>query len=422
MPQARGTQTSIIIYDETAYGVDPGAPNGQLLRIKSASIGSTQEKIDSETLPDVTDNRERTEPMPGNIDAGGTLVLELSAEQIDKILKHTMGAFVIGRPISVQPVNVTGVVVVRAESTCLTGNGTLTYTNVGQTLTWQAATDTAGTPVAVAAGGTFTLQSGTAGNALTVTVTSGGLPVTDQNDATITVVAAYEKEFTPGDLPIGMCADKDFGANISGVGRVENINGLRIGSATFNFPQKGPMECTFEMKGSNSDLAAAALDATPTDLGHTPFSGFNIRVQEGGGAVGILTEGSLQINNELDEDGGFTIPGTGEVAGVRKSLSEGFSSASGSITAIFQDAILINKGINDTESSLKFSVTRGDGFGTLGNEAVIFDVRHLKYERKTPDIDGPAGLKVSMNYKTFRNKTLAQSGLRILVRNQVATF
>jgi Phage tail tube protein len=421
MAQARGTQTRIIIYDETTYGVDPGTPDGQILRIKTATLGSTQEKIDSETLPDVTDNRERTEPMAGNIDAGGTLVLELSAEQIDKMLKHALGGVSIGRPVSAQPVNITGVVVVRAETTCTTGNGTLAFTAAGQTLTWAAATDTAGAAVAVGAGGTFTLQSNTANRSLTVNVTPGSLPVGNQNDATITVVAAYEKEFSPGDLPVGLCVDKDYGSNITGAGRVENLNGVRVGSVTFNFPQKGPMESSFELKGANSSLASAALDATPTDLGHTPFSGFNTRIQEGGAGLGVLTEGSLQIDNGLDEEG-YTIPGTSDTPGVRKSLTEGFAGASGSITAIFQDAALITKAINDTESSLKFTVSRGDGWGTAGNESVIFDLRHLKYERKTPDIDGPAGLKVNLNYKTFRDKTLAESGVRIIVRNQVATF
>lgn len=421
MPQARGTQSRFVLYDETTYGEDPGAPDGQLLRVKSYGVVSSQPKQDSETIPDAGDNRARSEALPGNIDVAGSIVVELGGLQEDKLFKHLCGGVIIGRPVTPPAApNVTGVEYVRAEDTCPTGVGTLTFAIAGTTLAWAANGDTAGTAVDVSAGGEFTLESNTAGGSITVNVTAGSLPAGNASDADVTVVAAYQKEYTPGDLPVGMAHDKDYGSNISGTGRVEHFNGIRIGRASIKLPQVGPVEATFECMGANSALASAILDATPTDNGHNPFSGFHIVAEEGGAGIGILKEASVEIANELDEDG-YTIPAPGGVAGIRGSLAEGFASCSGNINALFESAALINKAIGDTESSLKFTISRGDGYGTAGNEAVIVRINQLKYERATPPIEGPGGVNVNLNFKAHLGSD-GTAPYTIIVRNQVNTF
>lgn len=87
-----------------------------------------------------------------------------------------------------QTVNVTGVggtgVHVYASMSCPTGTGTLTYTKASNTLTWTAPGDTAG-PAMVAVDGIFALESGTAGAALTVPITTRNLPATDKTDSLV---------------------------------------------------------------------------------------------------------------------------------------------------------------------------------------------------------------------------------------------
>lgn len=87
-----------------------------------------------------------------------------------------------------QTVNVTGVggtgVHVYGSMSCPTGTGTLTYTKASNTLTWAAPGDTAGPPM-VAVDGIFVLESGTAGAALTVPITTRNLPATDKTDSLV---------------------------------------------------------------------------------------------------------------------------------------------------------------------------------------------------------------------------------------------
>jgi hypothetical protein len=75
----------------------------------------------------------------------------------------------------------TGVAIVSVSANNGTGNGTLTYTAVGQTLKWTSPGGVIGAAVAVGAGGTFTILDGTdpevsTPKSITVFVTVASLP------------------------------------------------------------------------------------------------------------------------------------------------------------------------------------------------------------------------------------------------------
>lgn len=322
MPQARGSQSATALFEETAFGVDPGSPSGTLVYVKSNGLQSSQNLIDSETLGG---SRERTAPGLGNIDAGGDIVTELSAENDGTLLKHALGSV----------------------------------------------------------------------------VTTGAGP--------------YVHTINTGDLPVGMVLEKDFGANLAGPGRYEKFNGSRVGGASFKFPSEGQVEATYSTKAAKSTLGSAPLDATLTDNGHTPFTAFQATILEGGSAIATVTDAEIKIDNELD-DSVFVIGG----AGVRKDLPEGFATVSGSITTIFDSEALLVKAINGTQSSLKITLSRGNGLGSAGNESIEFLVNQLIYERTSPSIDGPGGVVASFNFKGFRSG--ATGGLTVTVKNAIAVI
>ncbi len=322
MPQARGTQTQIGIYEESTYATDPGAPDGKKLYVVTSTVKSSQTLLDSNTLDN---SRARTRPARGNVDVAGQISVELGAENIGTLLKHAMG----------------------------------------------------------------------------VNVTSGAGP--------------YTHTLTLGSLPTGLIVEHDYGSNISGSGRYEKFNGMRIGSTTFSFPTEGYCLANFEVKGAKSTLGAAPIDATYTDTGHTPFSSFSATILEGGSAIATVTSCDIKIDNALD-DSVFAIGG----GGARRALPEGFSSITGSITALFEDATLLNKAINDTASSLKVTLARGNGLGSAGNESIEFLVQNLVYERTSPGIEGPQGILIQLPFRGFRLS--AQNGLQVIIKNAVATI
>lgn len=88
MPQARGSQAALTLFEETTYGTDPGTPDGKKLYFVSADLSSDQNLMDSETI---TGLRERARPVQGNITVSGNVDMEIGAESIGTLLKHALG-------------------------------------------------------------------------------------------------------------------------------------------------------------------------------------------------------------------------------------------------------------------------------------------------------------------------------------------
>lgn len=322
MPQARGTQTTVAIFEESTYATDPGTPDGKKLYVVTSGLKGAQSLLNSNTL---NSSRARARPARGNIDPSGPLLVEIGAENIGTLLKHAMGS----------------------------------------------------------------------------NTTTGASP--------------YTHTLTLGSLPTGLVIEHDFGSNISGSGRYEKFNGVRVGRASFSFPTEGYCTGSFDLMGAKTTLGSAPLDATLTDTGHTPFSSFQATILEGGSAIATVTDCTIDIDNELDSSV-YAIGGAGQ----RRALPEGFATVSGSITALFEDAALLTKAINDTASSLKITLSRGTGLGSAGNESIEFLVQNLVYERTSAPIDGPNGLKITLLFRAFRLST--DNGLQVIIKNAVATI
>lgn len=223
----------------------------------------------------------------------------------------------------------------------------------------------------------------------------------------------YVHTITIGALPVGFMFEKDFGSKIAGTGRVEKFPGCRIGQATFDFPTSGKATASFDVMAAGSSLAAAALDATITDNGHTSFDVTSIAVlQEGGSDIGTVRSHKYVISNDLDVDD--YRQGAG---GVRGSLDEGQAMVSGELTVVFDSVALWQKAINSTETTLKTTLSRGDGLGSAGNESIEFSSGALVLERTSPEITGPKGILQTFNFKAY-----GASALQIILKNAVATL
>ena len=321
MAQARGSQATIALFEEDTYGDDPGTPDGQKMYVTSFGLAKQQNRIDSETL---TNSRGRSEPFLGNVNASGSVAMELGSESIGTLMKHLMGA----------------------------------------------------------------------------NTTSGSDP--------------YVHTMLVGDLPTSLTLEVDYGSALTGSGRFLKYNGCRINSAQFEFPTEGACTASFDVVGSDGTPAAAALDATLTDNGHTTFSSFSASLEEGGSTIANVKTVSLTVANDLDQ-GSYVIGG----GGVRGSLPEQFVTVSGTLTAVFDDLGLMTKALADTETTLKISVSRGSGDGSAGNESIEFFIQQMKYDPTTPSVQGPGGIEITLPFKAY--KTGSDLGLQVIVKNEVAT-
>jgi hypothetical protein len=112
---------------------------------------------------------------------------------------------------------------------------------------------------------------------------------------------------------------------------------------------------TFSMIGKDMTISGTSVDATKTaPSGNAPFDAYSgaLEIGDTGGtlsAAAIVTGIDFTINNALAPTfvvGSSTTP----------QLEYGMATVEGTITAYFEDAALINRFLNETETALEVSV------------------------------------------------------------------
>ena len=79
---------------------------------------------------------------------------------------------------------------------------------------------------------------------------------------------------------------------------------------------------------------------------------------------------------------------------------------------MFESVTLYNKAINNTESSIKVTCTRGAGDGGAGAEYTEFLIPELTYTPKSPMITGPLGVFTELNFEDITKIVLKQAPFR----------
>ena len=199
-------------------------------------------------------------------------------------------------------------------------------------------------------------------------------------------------------LPASFGMQFDYGAAIATPGRFLQFRGCRMAKGSFKFGATGYVDCTWDVRGADFDLTpAVTADALLDDFGHVGFSMMSAVITEGGSPIADLTDLQIDWDNDMD-DSLYTIGGLG----VRGELPEGFAKIGGTVNALFRSPTLINKGINSTDTALVISLQNGTGLGTVGNEKITFTLPNLLYDVSTPEISGPKGIKVGLNFTAHR--------------------
>ena len=225
----------------------------------------------------------------------------------------------------------------------------------------------------------------------------------------------YSHVLTPADLPVGLHIERDHGSNIGGSARFERIGGCRVASHTIRVPNEGAVTGAFNFVGSDVATNAATLDGSPEDNGHSSFSSSQCSIEQGGSGLAVATDVALTIDNGLDQSV-YTIGG----GGVRRALPEGFLSISGTLTALFEDDALLALALAGTETSLKVTLSRGDGLGSAGNESIEYLINQLEFEPQSPEISGPAGVSIQLGFSGYKKG--ATDSIQVTIKNEVATI
>jgi hypothetical protein len=153
------------------------------------------------------------------------------------------------------------------------------------------------------------------------------------------------------------------------------FSGCLVNTATFSIAPSQMIQATFDIVGRNMTQTTATQGAPAAPGTFEPFDSFNGSLLEGGigTADGICIVSALTFNiaNEVSPAHVILCEGNRDQAA---QMQFGMATVEGTMTVYYEDAALINKFLNETETSL--SVTVDDPTGANG---YTFYMPRIKY-------------------------------------------
>jgi len=144
------------------------------------------------------------------------------------------------------------------------------------------------------------------------------------------------------------------------------FSGCLVNTATFNVAPNQMVQATFDIVGRNMVQASATAGAPSVPQGFEPFDSFNGELLEGGvgTADGICIVSALQFSISNDVSPAHVILCSAN-ADQAAQMQFGMATVEGTMTVYYENAALINKFLNETETSLSVTVddpTGGNGY------------------------------------------------------------
>jgi hypothetical protein len=183
--------------------------------------------------------------------------------------------------------------------------------------------------------------------------------------------------------------------------KFHRFTGVEFNTLKLNATPGGIVTATLGVIGKGLSLdAAKPTDSTTAEANATQvFDAFGGTVKEGGSTIAVVTELSLNLDNGM---------GARFVVGSAETLqpSQGRSNLTGQVTAYFEDHALLNKFINETESSLQFTLTDG----TNSYEILV---PRIVYSGGQPDVSGEGPVTLAMPFQALLDSDTTDTNIQI---------
>ncbi len=156
------------------------------------------------------------------------------------------------------------------------------------------------------------------------------------------------------------------------------FSGMAVSQMAINIAPNQMAQCTFSMVGKDMVQAQAALDATPTAAsGNQPFDSYSGSISDGGGEIAIVTGLSFSMQNSLAPTfvvGSASTP----------QLEFGRAVVEGQVSVYYENAALIDKFLNETETVIQVVLDDPATGSTL-----TFDFPRAKYNGASVPVSSP---------------------------------
>jgi hypothetical protein len=169
------------------------------------------------------------------------------------------------------------------------------------------------------------------------------------------------------------------------ISQFRQFSGCLVNSASFNIAPNQMVQTTFDIVGRNMVQAGSTLGAPSAPQGFEPFDSYNGLLLEGGVGTNddlcVVSALQFNINNDVTPAHVILCESNKDQAA---QMQFGMATVEGSMTVYYEDATLINKFLNETETSL--SVTVDDPTGSNG---YTFFFPRIKYNGASVPVANP---------------------------------
>lgn len=218
--------------------------------------------------------------------------------------------------------------------------------------------------------------------------------------------AAGTDQLKAGTLRRSFTVERFFGDLQAAQKPYHRFTGVEFNTLSLSIAANAMVTATFGVIGQNfaTDTAqlAGATYAAPTTT--SPLDSFSGTLNENGSLIAVITEIQLTIENGLEAR--YVV---GSKASIRPSI--GRSNVSGTITAYFEDSVLLDKFVNEVESDIEFSLPDG-----AGNNLKV-KLPRIKYNGGQPDVQGEGPITLSMPFQALLDST---TGTNIIIERTPA--
>jgi hypothetical protein len=179
------------------------------------------------------------------------------------------------------------------------------------------------------------------------------------------------------------------------------FTGMTVSSLAVSIRPNQMVTGTFSMVGKNMTISGTSVDAVKTaSSGNQPFDAYSgtLRVADAGGSLAsaaVVTGFDFSINNALAPTfvvGSSTTP----------QLEYGMATVEGTITAYFEDATLINRFLNETQTALEVSVD-----DPTGSSDYTFLFPRVKINGAAVPVDNPTSRIITLPFVALYDTTEA---------------
>lgn len=171
------------------------------------------------------------------------------------------------------------------------------------------------------------------------------------------------------------------------IGKYLRSTGCNFNTMSLSVAPNSMVTGSFGVIGKGFSVASVAVTGATynTESVTAPFDSFSGSITEGGSSIAVVTSLELSIENGMEA---LYVIGSSDTL----QPSIGKSMVNGSITAYFEDSTLIDKFINETSSSLSFTLT-----DAAGND-YLFELPNVKYNSGNPEVGGAGAVTVSLDF------------------------